>query len=91
MQVIRDKVVLYAGESMTADEYTAYVKILAAKPYLTTKEAAIFFDVGINRVRKLYARPEMAEHRIAKGRFDMLPSDVVKAALLKESEGRRNE
>lgn len=91
MRVDGDKVVLFAGEEKTANEYEAYIRVLTVKSYLTAKEAATFFDAGINRMKKLYARPEMAGQRIAKGRFDLLPRDVVKAALIKESEGCRNE
>lgn len=88
MRLNNNKVVLFSGEEKTADEYDAYIKILRAKPYLTPKEAATFFDVGINRVKRLYARPELASERISKGAFDLLPRDVVKAALVEESEGR---
>ncbi len=91
MRISGDSVVLFAGETKTADEYVAYVKVLDVKPYLTTKEAATYFDVGINRMRALYARPELAAHRISKGTYDLLPRDVVRDALVEESEGRRDD
>ncbi len=90
MRVNGDSVVLLDGVTKTADEYVAYIKVLSVKPYLTTKEAATFFDIGINRMRALYARPDLADQRIRKGTYDLLPRDVVRDALVEESEVAAN-
>lgn len=38
---------------MSFEDYGELISALAKKPYLTTKEAATFFNIGINRVYEI--------------------------------------
>lgn len=51
------KMCVLGGREMTMEEYTNYLQALQIKPFLTPNEAAIFFNIGINKVYRLMKDP----------------------------------
>ncbi len=74
-----------AAEKSMAD-YAAYLQALAVKPYLSAREASIFFDVGQNRMFKLVKSDAMKPYRIHRGHSDLVRRDMLEKALLEEGD-----
>lgn len=49
---------IIGGTELTMEEYTAYLNMLSAKPFLTATEASELFDVGICRVQEMMNEPD---------------------------------
>lgn len=74
----------YEGQKKSLGDYVAYMQALSVKPYLSAREASVFFDVGALRVRRIFDRPDMAEHLIKRGASPLMRRDIIEAALLSD-------
>ena len=72
-------------------DYVSYMQALSVKPYLSIREASIFFDVGIGRVHRLFEREELASNIISRGQSPMMRKDVIERELLAEGAGDSND
>ena len=50
---------LLGGQDLSYDEYKNYLMALSVKPFLSTKEASILFDIGIGRMQLLMKRSDV--------------------------------
>lgn len=72
-------------------DYVAYMRALAVKPYLSAREASIFFDVGATRARLLFERDDLKSYVIKRGASPMMRRDVIERELLAEGAGDGDE
>lgn len=80
----------YERQEMPLADYAAYMQALAVKPYLSAREASIFFDVGVTRVRRIFYRDDLAEYVIKRGQSPLMRRDILERELLAQGEGDGN-
>ena len=79
------------GKAATKSIPDSYMQALSVKPYLSIREASIFFDVGIGRVHRLFEREDLASNIISRGQSPMMRKDVIERELLAEGAGDSND
>lgn len=49
---------VYGIGEMSMEDYSAYIRALSYKPYLSKREASTLFGIGINRLSELMSDPD---------------------------------
>lgn len=49
---------IIGGNELTIEQYTAYLNMLRAKPFLTANEAGDLFNIGLSRVQEMMNEPD---------------------------------